>query len=110
MESTKYLTAGTNYNMRYAILVNDFLFLILFLFRVLECKLAAAVLAKSIGLQWQSVKRLADVEKLSKKPLDILLEEVRTHIHPGVYTKEEVAGFIGMQVRFSDPFQFIRLL
>ena len=44
VEANKYLTASTCFNMR-----------------VVECKLAAIVLAKHLGVDWKNVKRLIDV-------------------------------------------------
>jgi len=81
VEATKYLTAGTNYNMR-----------------VVECKLAAALLAKSMGPPWKSVKKPKDIEVISKKSLAELQDEVKRFLHGGVYTKEEVAKSLELDV------------
>lgn len=49
VESTKYMTAATNYNRR-----------------VFECKLSTAVLAKKLGLEWRNTKKLKDVQEGTK--------------------------------------------
>jgi len=81
VEATKYLTAGTNYNMR-----------------VVECKLATAILGKSLGLPWKTIKKPQELQEISKKSLQELLADVKQLLHEEVYTKEEVAAILGMDV------------
>jgi len=80
VESTKYLTAGTNYNMR-----------------VLECKLGTAILAKSLGLSWQSIKKPKDLELASKKSL-LELQQIANDVLGEDYTKDEVAKILGLGI------------
>jgi N-acetylgalactosamine kinase len=91
VESNKYQTADTNYNMR-----------------VVECRLGAVMLAKKLGLEWQSVRRLVDVQKQSNKTLPELAQAVQQLLHKEPYTREEVAKELGISVdevsqKYVDP-------
>ncbi|KAJ7373759.1 N-acetylgalactosamine kinase [Desmophyllum pertusum] len=73
VEMKKSATAGTHFNAR-----------------VVECRLAAKVLAKDSGLDWRSVKRLNEVQLGKKKTLDEMIEMVDSCLHAEPYTKEEL--------------------
>ncbi|KAK3098589.1 hypothetical protein FSP39_021040 [Pinctada imbricata] len=64
--------------------------------RVVECRLATQILAKSKGLNWRDYKRLADVQKALKLTLEEALEVVKEVLHEEPYTKEEVAQILGV--------------
>jgi N-acetylgalactosamine kinase len=85
VESTKYVTAATNYNMR-----------------VLECKLSAAVLAKKMGVEWQKIKKLKDLQETSGKSLQEMVQEVETHLHKGPYSKQEIGQLLEMDEATID--------
>ena len=118
VESTKYLTAGTNYNMRYLLISSFYLFISLpffffyfffvlsylciptyaVKFRVLECRLATAILAKSMGLPWQTIKKPKELQQASKKSL-FELQQAANEVLKEDYSKEDVAKILGMEVR-----------
>lgn len=56
------------------------------------------MLAKKLGLDWQSVRRLVDVQKQSNKTLPELAQAVQQHLHKETYTREEVAKELGISV------------
>lgn len=64
--------------------------------RVVECRLASQILAKSKGLEWRKMRRLADVEKALGVSLSDMEELVGQLLHPKSYTKEEVCGILGV--------------
>ncbi|KAJ6664095.1 hypothetical protein lerEdw1_008310 [Lerista edwardsae] len=64
--------------------------------RVMECRLATKLLAKSRGLDWKATAKLQDVQvklKLSLKEMLTVVEEV---LHPEPYSIEEIGGYLGM--------------
>jgi len=79
VEMKKSATAGTHFNAR-----------------VVECRLAAKVLAKASGLDWKSVRRLSEVQQGKKKTLDEMVEMVDSVLHAKPYTKEELCEFFGL--------------
>ncbi|EGG23542.1 galactokinase [Cavenderia fasciculata] len=81
VESNKVVTGAFYYNLR-----------------VTECRLAAVVLANKMGLQWEQVRKLNDVQKLSNLSLQQLLEMVDSHLHQEAYTRQEVANILGVTV------------
>lgn len=56
------------------------------------------MLAKKLGLDWQTVRRLVDVQKQSNKSLPELAQAVQQHLHKEPYTREEVAQELGISV------------
>jgi N-acetylgalactosamine kinase len=80
VEANKYLSADTGYNMR-----------------VVECRLAAALLAKALNLN--DVKILADVQKQSHASLAGCIEYVQKHLHKEPYSRSELATLLGISVR-----------
>lgn len=64
---------------------------------MLECKLGTAILAKSMGLEWQKIKTPSELEVASKKSLGELQEEAKKVLKE-VYTKEEAAQTLGLEV------------
>eukprot|EP01112_Ceratiomyxa_fruticulosa_P005420 TRINITY_DN1603_c0_g1_i10.p1 TRINITY_DN1603_c0_g1~~TRINITY_DN1603_c0_g1_i10.p1 ORF type:complete len:486 (+),score=80.06 TRINITY_DN1603_c0_g1_i10:670-2127(+) len=77
VDSTKVLTAATNFNLR-----------------VVECKLAAAVLAKYLKLDLSAVKKLKHVQDLSGKSLSELVSFVQSSLHSEVYTLDEISSIL----------------
>ncbi|XP_020624383.1 N-acetylgalactosamine kinase-like [Orbicella faveolata] len=76
VEMKKSATAGTHFNAR-----------------VVECRLAAKVLAKESGLDWKSVRRLSEVQQGKEKSLDEMVQMVDSCLHSEPYTKEELCKF-----------------
>jgi len=60
--------------------------------RVVECRLAAKILAKQIlqGDKWKDVKKLRDVEKESGKSLDDLVKSLNDILPKQIYSREDV--------------------
>jgi hypothetical protein len=56
------------------------------------------MLAKKLGLEWQSVRRLVDVQKQSNTTLPELAQAVQQLLHKEPYTREEVAKELGISV------------
>jgi len=64
--------------------------------RVVECRLAAQVLAKSQGVAWEKCLRLADLQKASGLQLDQAVRLVHQVLHPALYSKSEVCEILGV--------------
>ncbi|XP_064619065.1 N-acetylgalactosamine kinase-like [Lineus longissimus] len=64
--------------------------------RVVECRLAAQILAKKKGLYWRGFKKLGSVQNALGLKLDGMLQEVRQHLHEEPYTKDEVCLELGV--------------
>jgi len=77
VESNKVITGGIYYNLR-----------------VVECRLAAVLLAFSLGLKWETVKRLKDVQYQSNLSLEQLIEKTQEILHKSPYTRQEVADLL----------------
>lgn len=59
--------------------------------RVVECRLATKVLAKSLNLpNWKDLTKLIEVQRASQKSLPQMLEAVDQFLHKETYTKEEL--------------------
>ena len=67
-------------------------------------------MAKKLGLKWESVRRLVDVQKLSHKSLPELAQVVQQHLHKETYTREEVAKELGMSVSLTKGWVYLRNL
>ncbi|XP_005998374.1 N-acetylgalactosamine kinase [Latimeria chalumnae] len=66
--------------------------------RVVECRLAAKLLAKSKCLDWMTLGKLGDVQTnlgLSLEEMVITVEDV---LHPEPYSREEVCQFLGISL------------
>ncbi|KAL6075222.1 Galactokinase [Balamuthia mandrillaris] len=92
VESNKYATAESGYNMR-----------------VVECRLAAVVLAKAIQMpEWKSVRRLIDLHRYyssaaessssSAEILSLLMEKVQLHLEDRKYSLVEIAAFLQLEL------------
>ncbi|XP_069766654.1 N-acetylgalactosamine kinase [Narcine bancroftii] len=58
--------------------------------RVMECRIAAKVLAKTKGLEWQKVLKLGDLQQELGVDLETMLSTVEQVLHPEPYSREEV--------------------
>lgn len=84
VEANKYATLGSGYNMR-----------------VVECRLAAVLLGKALGIEdWVQIRRLIDVQKLHKPQpsLEDLAGFVKQHLHEEAYSLNELAELTGFDV------------
>eukprot|EP01116_Phalansterium_solitarium_P017015 TRINITY_DN4090_c0_g1_i3.p1 TRINITY_DN4090_c0_g1~~TRINITY_DN4090_c0_g1_i3.p1 ORF type:complete len:480 (-),score=186.28 TRINITY_DN4090_c0_g1_i3:1341-2780(-) len=66
--------------------------------RVVECRLAALVLAARLGVPLDGVRRLGHVHALSGRSLADMLAAARELLHPAPYSLDEVAAAIGSDV------------
>lgn len=64
--------------------------------RVVECRLASQIIAKSKGLNWKDFKRLGDVQKELGITLEDAVNVVQEVLHREPYTKQEVCGILGV--------------
>uniref|UniRef100_A0A8C4RD70 Galactokinase 2 n=1 Tax=Eptatretus burgeri TaxID=7764 RepID=A0A8C4RD70_EPTBU len=60
--------------------------------RVAECRIAAKVLAKTMGLRWQEVVKLKDVQVAQQVSTIDMLEMVEKHLHPEPYSRREICS------------------
>jgi trehalose-6-phosphate synthase len=67
------------------------------------------LLAKKLGLDWSSVRRLVDVQKQTNKSLPELAQAVQQHLHKEIYTREEVAKELGLSVSLQIYSQYLNL-
>ncbi|KYQ93073.1 galactokinase [Tieghemostelium lacteum] len=81
VESNKIVTGGIYYNLR-----------------VVECRLAAVLLAFYMGLTWEHIRKLHDVQVQSNLKLDELLVKVETHLQKEPYTKSNIAEILGLTI------------
>ncbi|XP_054858677.1 N-acetylgalactosamine kinase [Eublepharis macularius] len=64
--------------------------------RVMECRLAAKLLAKSRGLDWKTMAKLQDVQVALKLRLEEMLAVVEEVFHPEPYSIEEIGEHLGI--------------
>nr|XP_003227674.1 PREDICTED: N-acetylgalactosamine kinase [Anolis carolinensis] len=64
--------------------------------RVMECRLATKLLAKSRGLDWKATQKLQDVQIKLKRSLEEMLEVVEEVLHPEPYSIEEIGENLGI--------------
>ncbi|KRT85489.1 hypothetical protein AMK59_1805, partial [Oryctes borbonicus] len=58
--------------------------------RVVECRLAAQIIAKKKGLNWINIKRLGELQSALNVDLPIMIAIVKEMLHEGPYSKQEV--------------------
>ncbi|XP_075064065.1 N-acetylgalactosamine kinase [Mixophyes fleayi] len=64
--------------------------------RVVECRLATKVLAKSKGLEWKNLMKLGDLQNTLGVSLEDILTVVEEVLHPEPYTREEICESLGI--------------
>ncbi|XP_067827578.1 N-acetylgalactosamine kinase isoform X2 [Heptranchias perlo] len=64
--------------------------------RVMECRLAAKILAKAKGLEWQKLLKLGDLHTELGVSLETMLSTVEQMLHPEPYSREEVCQRLGI--------------
>lgn len=63
--------------------------------RVVECRLATKVLAKTLDLpDWKNMAKLVEVQRACQKTLPEMLEAVHRILHPDTYTKVELVELL----------------
>ncbi|KAM5336898.1 N-acetylgalactosamine kinase isoform 1-T1 [Glossophaga mutica] len=67
--------------------------------RVMECRLAAKLLAKYKGLQWGKVLRLEEVQADLRVGLEEMLLITEDALHPEPYSPEEVCRCLGISLQ-----------
>ncbi|XP_054713706.1 N-acetylgalactosamine kinase-like [Uloborus diversus] len=70
--------------------------------RVLECKLAAKVLAKLHGFEWQTVEKLAEIPFLLKKDLPEMKDVIDSHLSSKLYSRQDICCMLDIE---SEQFQ-----
>ncbi|XP_068131512.1 N-acetylgalactosamine kinase [Hyperolius riggenbachi] len=66
--------------------------------RVVECRLATKILAKSKGLDWKSLMKLGDLQSKLGCNLEDMQTIVEKNLHPKPYTREEICEFLGIDL------------
>jgi len=64
--------------------------------RVMECRLATKLLARSRGLEWAKHQRLGDLQKELQLDFDQMAQLVRSTLHEAPYTKQEICEQLGV--------------
>ncbi|TSM52317.1 N-acetylgalactosamine kinase [Bagarius yarrelli] len=64
--------------------------------RVVECRIAAKILAKIRGLEWSSLHKLGELQTQLGLSLSKMLELVEETLHPESYSKEEICKILGI--------------
>ncbi|XP_049637413.1 N-acetylgalactosamine kinase [Suncus etruscus] len=67
--------------------------------RVMECRLAAKLLAKYKCLQWDQVMRLKEVQDKLGVSLEEMLLVIEDALHPEPYSPEEVCRYLGISLK-----------
>ncbi|KAM9311884.1 N-acetylgalactosamine kinase [Gastrophryne carolinensis] len=62
--------------------------------RVVECRLATKILAKSKGLDWRSLMKLGDLQCRLGVSLEKMQDVVEEILHPELYTREEICEIL----------------
>ena len=63
--------------------------------RVVECRLAAVLMAKLLGLpDWSELKRLKDVQSVAKKSFPEMIALVDQHLHSKPFSKSEISDLL----------------
>lgn len=62
--------------------------------RVVECRLAAQLMASKEGLEWKEVRKLADLQNILKLSLGQCFELVDKHLTKNAYWKGEVSSLL----------------
>lgn len=68
--------------------------------RVVECKIAAQVIAKIKGLDWRTITTLRDLQEKLALNLTEMVTLTKDLLHPGIYTKQEVCEVL--EIREED--------
>lgn len=58
--------------------------------RVVECRLAAQIIAKNNGLEWQKIRKLGELQEAMSVNLTTMISMVNRVLHKQPYTKQEV--------------------
>ncbi|KAM4675603.1 N-acetylgalactosamine kinase [Discoglossus pictus] len=66
--------------------------------RVMECRLATKVLAKSKGLDWKNLTKLEGLQNKLGLNLENILTVVETVLHPEPYSREEICEILGISI------------
>ncbi|XP_003471910.1 N-acetylgalactosamine kinase isoform X1 [Cavia porcellus] len=66
--------------------------------RVMECRLAAKLLARHKSLQWDKVLRLEEVQAQLGVSLEEMLSVAEDALHPEPYSPEEICGYLGISL------------
>ncbi|WAQ97787.1 GALK2-like protein [Mya arenaria] len=64
--------------------------------RVVECRIASQIMAKSKGLEWRQFRRFADLQGCLGLGLGDMMGVVGAELHPGTYSKPEVCQILGV--------------
>lgn len=64
--------------------------------RVVECRIATKVLAKSRGLEWRTLLKLAQVQAELSASMEEMLGLVEEVLHPDAYSREEICKVLGI--------------
>ncbi|XP_072134348.1 N-acetylgalactosamine kinase isoform X1 [Mobula birostris] len=64
--------------------------------RVMECRIAAKVLAKAKGLEWEKLLKLGDLQQELGVDLETMLSTVEQVLHPEPYSRMEVCQCLGI--------------
>lgn len=70
--------------------------------RVIECRLAAQIIAKKEGLQWSDIHRLSDLQQALNVDLTKMISNVKRTLHEETYTKQEVIQELGTTSDYLD--------
>ena len=79
--------------------------------RVVECRLAAKILAKKLDVEhWKKIVRLIDVQIALSGSLQQMIDWVDQHLHQAPYTKEEIIDLLGQDHVISTGHQMTNIV
>ena len=64
--------------------------------RVVECRIAAQVIAKKKGVKWQDIRKLGQLMDALQLPLEKMIAVVAECLHSEAYSRDEVCKFLEM--------------
>jgi N-acetylgalactosamine kinase len=62
--------------------------------RVVECRIAAQILAKTLGFDWSTIRTLGQLQTRADKPLKDLLDLVDKYLPMAIYSREDVCRLL----------------
>ncbi|XP_050539155.1 N-acetylgalactosamine kinase [Daktulosphaira vitifoliae] len=64
--------------------------------RVVECRLASQIIAKSQNIDWKNLTVLSQLQKTLKYSLDEMIKLVHQHLHKSKFTKNEICEILSV--------------
>jgi N-acetylgalactosamine kinase len=64
--------------------------------RVVECRLAAQILARLNSLEWRKIRKFSDLQNSLKYSLQKMIDLTKQRLHENAYTKTEICFILNV--------------